>query len=95
MKSLTLSLVLGLSAIGCTKDLGIDSGGGDDFVPADTDADADGDADADADADGDADADSDADDDVFVPVAIGLEYTGIWDEANNALLDGSCSQTIR
>jgi hypothetical protein len=83
MRNLTLSLVLASFAAGCTVDAGIDSGtDGEDWSnPSDADADAD------TDADGDADADSDSDDDVFVPVAIGLEYVGIWDEANNALLE--------
>lgn len=85
MRILTLSLVFGSLAASCTVDKGIDTGtDSDDWSnPSDTDADAD----ADADADGDADADSDSDADVFVPVAIGLEYSGIWDEANNVLLD--------
>jgi len=83
MRNLTLSLVLASFAAGCTEDAGIDSGtdSEDWSVPSDADADTD------ADADGDADADSDSDDDVFVPVAIGLEYSGIWDEATNTLLD--------
>ena len=91
MKRSVLSLAVLAMTIGCDIDKGVDTGSDDGFSLSDADADADSDADADADGDADADADADADLGPFTPVAIGLEWRGIWDEANDALLESYVS----
>ena len=70
MKNLTFTLLGALLTFGCTEDKEIESEEGGFDQNAETDADADADADADG---------------AFVPVAIGIEFNGIWDEANNEL----------
>jgi hypothetical protein len=83
MKNLTYSLLFGLAVTGCTEDKGIDSGEEGFEIEGDSDSDADSEGDADADADSNGGGASGP----FVPAAIGIEFSGIWDEEAGTLND--------